>query len=177
MRKLTKYILFLLLVGVAFSAGARKNSGGKQKVYIFGFASSFADTVAYMTDVQELDSAYLMGNGFLADRALYSLQFFAHVNEKRGVENPTSAVFFSPKAKTLQKKYQKVKQKYIKDPSLELVIVPRDEFAFEVEEYMETLVTEEEASESLGESAAATNEEKPKDAPVKKGKKDKKKKK
>lgn len=176
MRKLTKYILFLLLLGVAFSAGARKNSGGKQKVYIFGFASSFADTVAYMTDVQELDSAYVMGNGFLADRALYSLQFYAHVNEKRGVANPTTAVFFSPKAKTLQKKYQKVKQKYMKDPSLELVIVPRNEFAFEVEEYMETIVTEDDASAAV-ESEAVAKEEDSKRNSGKEGKKDKKKKK
>ncbi len=142
MRKLLKISLCLLLVMVAVSANAAKKKGGYQKAYVFGFASSFVDSVAYLTDVQELDSAYILPNGFISDRQLYSLQLYGHVNEKRGVENPTAAFFFALSPKKIAKKYQKVKSLYIDNPNLTLVILPKDEFRFHAEEYMEVLVTE-----------------------------------
>lgn len=177
MRKLLRCVLFLLLMIVAVSAEAKKQKGGYQKVYCFGFASSFTDSLAYLTDVQELDSAYIMPNGFIADRQLYSLQLYAHVNDKRGVENPTTAFFFSTKAKPLAKKYQKVKKLYMQESNLQLVIMGRDEFMFKPEEYVETLVTEtvedqpaeEEAAKN--ESPAATNGKKAGKSKKKEGRK------
>ena len=166
--RISRIIYFLLFLTLSFSVSAKKKSGGIQKVYIFGFASSFTDSLAFMTDVQELDSAYVLNNGFLADRALYSLQFYGHVNEKRGVENPTAAVFFDVKPQKLAKKYEKVKRMYQKDPNVRLVIVGKEEFGFTAEEYAETLMVE--VSE---EEAAAVTEGRPADD----GKKDKKKKK
>lgn len=165
--RISRIIYFLLFLTLSFSVSAKKKSGGIQKVYVFGFASSFTDSLAYMTDVQTLDSAYVLNNGFLADRGLYSLQFYGHVNEKRGVENPTSTVFFDVKPQKLAKKYEKVKRMYQKDPNVKLVIVDRDEFGFTCEEYTEELVLE-----TSEEEAAAAAEGQPADE----GKKDKKKK-
>ena len=64
-------LLLVGLVAVAYGATAKPK---KQRVYMFGVAQSFTDSVAVMTDLQGVD-AYIMPNGFLADRSLYSLQF------------------------------------------------------------------------------------------------------
>lgn len=144
MSKLLRYLMCLvLLLAAANVVTAKKKGPEMKKVYIFGFASSFADTVAYMTDIQELDSAYILPHGYLDSRAMYSLQVYGYVNEKLGVENPTCAIFFSDKLKKINKKYEKVKNIYLKDSSVELTMIPHEDFAFKAEEYVETLVTEE----------------------------------
>lgn len=140
--RFVRVILFLLLLSGTASVSAKKKSGGMQKVYVFGFASSFSDSLAYISDVQVLDSAYILPNGFLADRGLYSLQFYGYVNEQRGMENPTAAVFFDVKAQKLAKRYEKVKRMYQKDPNISLVVLGKGDFRFKCEEYMEELVVE-----------------------------------
>lgn len=143
MRKIAKYMVCLLLLLAAVNVcEAKKKQGGYQKVFAFGFASSFTDSLAYITDVQEVDSVYILSNGFIADRALYSLQLYGYVNEQKGVENPTTAFFFSPKAKTLVKKFNKVKNMYMKHPDLKLEVLTREDFIFKAEEYIEQIVTE-----------------------------------
>ena len=55
MRKSLFYVLFLLACLVGQSAEAKV----KQKpVYLFGFATSFVDSLAYVTDVQYMDSSW-----------------------------------------------------------------------------------------------------------------------
>lgn len=169
--RFSRIIYFLLFLTLSFSVSAKRKSGGIQKVYVFGFASSFTDSLAFMTDVQTLDSAYVMNNGFLADRALYSLQFYGHVNEKRGVENPTSTIFFDVKPQKLAKKYEKVKRMYQKDPNVRLVIVDREEFGFTCEEYAEELVVEtsEEEAAAAAEGGQPASDEGKKDKKKKRG--------
>lgn len=128
---------------------------------MFGFAASFVDSVAYMTDIMEVDSAYVLPNGFLGGRAFYSIQLYGHVNEKHGVENPTAAVFFDVKPKKVAKKFQKVKRNYMQHPTLKLVMIGQDEFRFTREEYEEQLIMEEEV--------VAPEEKKGKKSKAKKG--------
>ena len=52
------YMFTLLLV--LFSLGVQAEKKPKmQTVYIFGFSASFTDSTAYLTDVMQLDSAYV----------------------------------------------------------------------------------------------------------------------
>ena len=151
MKRLLRYICLLLFVAVAVEASAEKKPV-MQKVYMFGFASSFTDSLAYLTEVQELDSVYVMPNGFLADRPLYSLQLYGFVNEQRGVAYPTAAVFFDVKSKKLAKRYQKVKRMYQDNPNLKLVVLTREEFGFRPEEYMESIVMEADGENGAGDT-------------------------
>ena len=125
----------LMLAAVGFAGSMKRPQ--KQRVYMFGFAASFVDSVAYMTDLQGVD-AYLMPNGYLADRSLYALQFNNHVVSKEGKEIITSAVFYDKKKSKLEKKYQKVRKKYRENHAVILQSVGVDQFRFEPEEYMES---------------------------------------
>lgn len=143
MRKIAKYLVCLLLLLAAVNVcEAKKKQGGYRKVYAFGFASSFTDSLAYLTDIQEIDSAYVLPNGFIADRSLYSIQLYGHVNEKLGMENPTTAFFFSLENKKLEKKHNKVKNMYLQHPDVRLMMLSRNDFAFKAEEYMEPIIME-----------------------------------
>lgn len=136
-----KSLIFLLLLCVACSAQAQKKAE-MQKVYVFGFSSSFTDSLAYITDVQVLDSAYIEPNGFLADRVLYSLQLSGYLYEQRGLQNPTTAFFFADKRSKVEKKYLKVKRLQQKNSNVKLIPLGVDEFRFRPEEYIEPGQTE-----------------------------------
>lgn len=111
------------------------------KVYMFGFAASFVDSVAYMTDLQPID-ANVYANGFLDARSLYTLQFnnFLTVNKKR--ENMTCAVFFNKDKAKAEKRFQKLRRRYRENEAIILTPVGVDEFKFKPEEYVEPVVEE-----------------------------------
>lgn len=131
-----------MLVASTSVCVAKKKTAGMKKVHLFGFCSAFNDSVAYLTDVQTLDSTYVLSSGFLAERALYSLQLYGYANEKRGMANPTAAIFFDLKPQKLAKKYQKVKKLYQSDPNVKLILLTDDDFMFIPEEHEEQIVME-----------------------------------
>lgn len=107
-----------------------------QKVYIFGFSASFTDSVAFLTDIMELDSAYVTSHGFLAERSLYSAQMENHALQCK-VLNSTNCVFFSTKKSALEKKYDKVNRMYQRSEGLTLIYVGEDEFKFHSEMHVD----------------------------------------
>lgn len=98
-------------------------------VYMFGLAASFTDSLAYITDIQLVDSAALLKNGFLAHRPLYSQQL-ADQTEKMGHSNMTCVVFFSPKKAAMEKKYLKVKRRYGQQHGIVVAPLGNDMFRF-----------------------------------------------
>ncbi len=133
------YMFTLLLV--LFSLGVQAEKKPKmQTVYIFGFSASFTDSTAYLTDVMQLDSAYVTQKGFLADRSLYSLQLENYIQEKHNLLNTTNAVFFSVKKKSLDKKYDRVKRMYQSGENLRLNLLHAEDFRFLPQEYIETVI-------------------------------------
>lgn len=110
-------------------------------VYMFGFATSFTDSLAYITDIQRVDSAYLYKNGFLADRTHYSRQL-ADMLEKTGQTNMTCAVFFSPKKATVEKKYLRVKRRFARDHGVAVTPLGSNVFQFKAVPYEEVVVKE-----------------------------------
>ena len=138
MGKIRKLWLLVLLI---FSLGAQAEKNPQmQTVYIFGFSASFTDSLAYLTDVMQLDSAYVTSKGFLADRSLYSLQLENYVQEKYHLPNTTNVVFFSKKRKSLDKKYDKVKRMYQSGEDLKLTLLSESDFHFLPQEYIETVI-------------------------------------
>ena len=147
-----KHLMCLLLMVSTVCLCSAKQKEGKQRTYMFGFASSFTDSVAYLTDIQAMDSAYIKANGFLADRPLYSLQLYGYLTENLQVKNPTCALFFSLNPKKIAKKYQKVKQMYMENRNVKLALLGKTEFEYMPEEYVADDTFVEGAEEKGGET-------------------------
>ncbi len=101
-------------------------------VYIFGFSASFTDSVAYITDVQRLDSAYVETKGdFLVDRVVYSDQLQTYLEVVKGMQNSTCAVFFAMKKNKLQGEYDKIMKQYAADGNVVLKTLEPGAFNFQ----------------------------------------------
>ncbi|MBQ8047176.1 MAG: hypothetical protein IJ196_04545 [Prevotella sp.] len=126
----------ILLAAVTLSTTAA-NKDKKQKqdsgkgTYIFGYATTFTDSVIYMTEIQRLDSAYILKNGFLYSRDSYSYYLHDHMVNKLNVSNAICAVSFAKKQKKIEKKYLSMRKKYAnpKHP-YEIKYINNGEFQF-----------------------------------------------
>ncbi len=82
------------------------------KMYMFGFAASFNDTIVHFTDVQAVDSTWIeTKNKFLLQRDTYSRQLRSYLNNQ-GMPHRTCIVIFDKKRSKLEKKYLKMKRLY-----------------------------------------------------------------
>lgn len=110
-----KYIVvaLCLMVGIV-TASAKKQQ--VEKMYMFGMAAAFTDTIVHFTNIQIVDSVWIESkNHFLQDRDVYSLQLRNFLRDKQQSPNRTCIVFYSTKREKLEKKYQKMKRLYGKD--------------------------------------------------------------
>lgn len=84
-----------------------------QRVYMFGFAASFNDTIVHFTNIQTIDSVWIEGKtGFLVGRHLYSTMLRDYL-DKNQMPYRTCVVFYNKNLKKLQKKYIKMKKLYL----------------------------------------------------------------
>ncbi len=120
-----KYIrtLFTLTIAVilfsAFSpADKDKGKNSEKKVYAFGIAASFQDTVVYYTPIQVLDSVKLDKNKFLPQRQQYSYQLKNYLEYEMQKSDYTCMIYFSENKEKLQKEASKMKGKYTKGYAL-----------------------------------------------------------
>lgn len=91
---------------------AAKKTQTVQRVYMFGFAASFNDTIVHFTDIQAVDSVTLDGkNHFLQARNVYASMLSNYLNQQN-MPHRTCVVFYHRKADKLQKKYLKLKKLY-----------------------------------------------------------------
>lgn len=105
-------ILFAMIGGCFIKATAKIKC--VPKIYAFGFAASFNDSTVYFTDIQEIDSAWINDkNGFLISRDNYSYQLKNYLSAI-GLEHRTCIISFALERKDIEKKYQKMKNKYVK---------------------------------------------------------------
>ncbi len=127
--------LFLVVAMCSLPAGAKVK---KTPIYIFGYAASYVDSLAYLTDIQRIDTAYIeTKGGFLQGRNQYSNQLKQYVEEISGKKNISSAVFFSEKKKQLEKTMQKVQNLCRKDTVLRYAVLPPSAFRFHGEQWID----------------------------------------
>ena len=111
-----KRFLFAAAV-LLLCSGMATVSAKKQPVprmYMFGLAASFTDTIVHITPIQELDSVWIdTKNNFLQERQEYSYQMRNYLNEQQ-MAHRTCVVFYSQKKKSLEKKYEKIMRLYAK---------------------------------------------------------------
>ncbi len=129
--------LMILLVAFAACVATQAQEAKLQRVYIFGFAASLSDSLAFQTDIQVLDSAYVYRNGFLADRTQYSAQLQQKVQQMTGRENMVCAVYFAKKKDKLEKRYMKLKRRYARDHAVVVQPLNSDEFRFRNVEFLQ----------------------------------------
>ncbi len=80
-------------------------------LYIFGTATSFNDSLVYITGIQILDSAWIEDkNDFLVKRYEYSNQLRNHFTQQ-GKPTRTCFVTFATKEKDILKKYSRLRKK------------------------------------------------------------------
>jgi hypothetical protein len=127
-------MLLTLLVSVAMGADAKQVQ--VPHMYMFGFAASFKDSVVYMTEIQDVQKVwYDKKTKFLLGRDNYSAQLKEHFREKMQMPDRVCVVVFAKSMKKAEKKYLKMRKKYLGDakhPSTyEVRYITTQDFKFE----------------------------------------------
>lgn len=121
--------LTLLVVASSF-VGVSAKIVCVPKLYAFGFSASFNDSIVYFTDIQEIDSAWINDKtDFLISRDNYSYQlknYFTNI----GQEHRTCVISFALKRKDIEKKYKKMKGKYVKAGKFSIKTLGKNDFQF-----------------------------------------------
>ncbi len=83
------------------------------KMYMFGFAASFNDTIVHFTDVMEVDSVWIESkNKFLLGRNYYSRQFKDYLTTAENLPLRTCITVYAPTRAKAEKKLLKMKRLY-----------------------------------------------------------------
>jgi hypothetical protein len=132
-------LLCLVLTGLLTLLPINSEAAPKQtKVYVFGISINFTDSVTYMTDIQILEPAYIeTKTGFLYDRSIYSQQLQIWIEQAKKQPYTTCTIFFSENKSKLEKKYNKIRNKFRKDQSTTVKCLEPGEFKFNILEWTE----------------------------------------
>lgn len=163
-RFLTTLLLLVAFCGVAGDLSAREPE--RRPLYMFGFAASFTDSVACVTSVQRVDSAWMEpSHKFLTDRELYSLQLQYHMESNEHCKNPVCAVFFGKSERSVQRQWKKIRKRYAKASTLHFSTLPEERFRFKAEEYRPVVIEQEPDTVATSAKAAKPNNGKKKSRP------------
>ena len=88
------------------------------------------DSTVYFTDIQEIDSAWVNEkNEFLVGRDNYSFQLKNYLTNI-GLEHRTCVISYAIKRKDIEKKYRKMKEKYVKAGNFIIKYIENKDFHF-----------------------------------------------
>ena len=169
-----KHILTLLTALLLATAGASaKKDARVQKMYAFGMAASFTDTIVHFTSIQEIDNAWFGKKGFLMGRENYSYQLRDFLADRLQMPHRTCIVVYDTKRKKLEKRFDKMKRLYTEAPKgarhYDVRHIAPGEFTFRTVDMSAEVEQQRQAEQ---EEQAAGKEAKKKDKKDKKGKSD-----
>ncbi len=119
-------IVAILLLGSASVSAAEKET----PVFLFGLSRSLNDSTVYMTEIQLMSTATInTSNKFLLNRDKYSEQLTEYL-EKQGVDYPTTITEYSTSRNKAEKKFLKMRNKFMREGSFELKIITTDTFQY-----------------------------------------------
>lgn len=108
---LTALCAVLMLIAASTEASARKQL--VPRMYMFGLAASFADTIVHFTGIQQVENVWIESkNDFLLERDNYSTQLRTYLDHEEDMPHRTCIVFYSKKRDKLEKKYLKMMRLY-----------------------------------------------------------------
>lgn len=122
---------FIIIIALLLSVQmlSAKGKGGKE-VYMFGFASSFTDSVVYVTSVQHLSDVEMSGTKVLKYRSEYSEQLRYYLNNN-ALTDRLIVVFFHTDKKKVEKRMQKLERRYRIKRGYEWKTIDAGSFSFE----------------------------------------------
>lgn len=83
------------------------------KMYMFGFAASFNDSIVHFTEIQELDSVWIDQKlKLLSGRENYSYQLRDFMADKLQMPHRTCVVFYNQDRQKLEKEFLKMRRIY-----------------------------------------------------------------
>lgn len=130
--KSLKYMAIALTLFMASAAVATAgNKKANKTLYVFGVATSFNDSTAYITAIQQLDSVNIAGKtGILAHKQEYSYQLKDYM-AKQGVNHSTCVTVNASNRKQIDKLNAKMRLKFAKKDKFIVKDIPQGEFKYE----------------------------------------------
>lgn len=102
----------------------------QERLYVYGVATSFNDSTVYITEIQQLDSAWVdTKTGFLYSRNNYSFQLRDHL-KANGFATPTCVTYFAKTRKEIEKKYVAIKKRYATRGYYNVKYVTKHDFTY-----------------------------------------------
>ncbi|MCD8297565.1 MAG: hypothetical protein LUC88_08330 [Prevotella sp.] len=123
-------VAIALIMATCFTELQSKERYVPNKAYIFGFATSFTDSTIYITEIQQMDSLWIENKTFMLDRDNYSYQLKNYL-DKQGQQHRTCMMFFAIKRKDIDKKYEKIKKKYVTKGNYYISYLRENDFQFQ----------------------------------------------
>ena len=133
--RLQKYIQgAALLLATLLPTTVSAKSVVTPRMYMFGFAASFNDTIVHFTDIQAVDSVWVDAKtDFLKGRDYYSNSLREYLT-KQQMPDRTCIVIYDKNIDRLQKKYLKMKKLYAGTKKVknrnDIRLISADEFKF-----------------------------------------------
>ena len=119
MTQTMKYSILTLLFCLTAVVGAEAKRVKAQQMYLLGFSASFKDSVVYITDIQDIQGAWIdKKSNTLLGRDNYSAQMKEYF-DKHQQPNRVCVTFFDTSRKKIEKRLEKLKKRYVlKQPGL-----------------------------------------------------------
>ncbi len=112
--KLIKQLTLAIVLMAASATNVQAQNVKVPHAYMFGFVASFNDSTVYFTNIQQVDSVWVTKKKkMLAGRNNYSYQLREFFAQKRNMPNRTCVVVANTNRKKVEKKYIKMKNKYL----------------------------------------------------------------
>jgi len=126
--KSLRYLLLLTVTMLTMGASAKIEK--TNQMYMYGFSASFKDSVIYVTDIQNVQGAWIeTKTKFLVERDEYSRQLKDYLADKLQQPGRVCMVFFHTKKSKAEKQFLKLMKKYQK--GYEVRHLNATEFKFE----------------------------------------------
>ncbi|MBO6018030.1 MAG: hypothetical protein J6P41_01370 [Prevotella sp.] len=146
MRIVKYFMLIALFIASAHTMSLTAKNITVPKMYMFGFAASFNDSIVHFTDIQTLDNVWIdQKTHFLLGRENFSYQLRDFLADKMQMPHRTCVVIYNQDRQKLEKEYLKMKRIYTtgkkkikkKDQGKiqshnELRMLPSEQFTFQV---------------------------------------------
>lgn len=158
MMNTTKIFFFLSLLGIlaVLPAQARKSPVRQQDAYMIGIAMALTDSSVFLTDMQQVKGVTISRkHKFLMDRQMYSIQLERFLLDKYKGGPYVATVYFGFNTKKMTRKYLALHKLHSAKNKLSLNIVDQSAFRFKAEDYIETMVSNED--EVRSETKSKTN--------------------
>ena len=138
------FVAVMLLLSMTFQSAEAKRKV-VPRVYLFGFAASFNDTIVHFTNVMEVDSVW-MDKKFLLGREHYSHQLRDYLADKKELPHRTCVTMFAKDRQKAEKMLIKMKRLYTQSKDgrahFDVRYLDDDEFRFKTVNIMEYEWTE-----------------------------------